>query len=287
MSRFCYRCGKDIPSGSGKRIFESFESGSSIRVPDEHAPRPINSRIPNTVKTKHYKKEWRLYCNSCYTKKRIFQIISYTFLCCIAILIFTSIGSKRKTQQDTGLDNNNSSLVEKRDAIKNEYIGETYKYENSKNLEFSKSNLTLTSYRNGDSIYHAQSNEDWDNANNNKIGAWCYYENNPDNGVLYNRYAINDLRGLVPEGFHIPTEEEWRLLTEGKDKNSFNGGNGGFRKNNCNFSKLGKIGYFWIAAANSENNNIAFDLRDNSFTHEGDNIKNTGEGYSVRYVKDY
>lgn len=31
-------------------------------------------------------------------------------------------------------------------------------------------------------------------------------------GVLYNWYAVNDPRGLAPDGFHIPTSDEWNAL---------------------------------------------------------------------------
>lgn len=33
-------------------------------------------------------------------------------------------------------------------------------------------------------------------------------------GKLYNWYAVNDPRGLAPEGFHIPTDQEWITLKE-------------------------------------------------------------------------
>ncbi|MBK7522649.1 MAG: fibrobacter succinogenes major paralogous domain-containing protein [Saprospiraceae bacterium] len=31
-------------------------------------------------------------------------------------------------------------------------------------------------------------------------------------GKLYNWYAINDPRGLAPQGWHIPNDEEWTTL---------------------------------------------------------------------------
>jgi uncharacterized protein (TIGR02145 family) len=47
-------------------------------------------------------------------------------------------------------------------------------------------------------------------------GAWCYYNNDPAIGALYGRiyngYAVSDGRGLAPEGYHIPTEAEWKTL---------------------------------------------------------------------------
>jgi uncharacterized protein (TIGR02145 family) len=31
-------------------------------------------------------------------------------------------------------------------------------------------------------------------------------------GKLYNWYTVNDPRGLVPKGYHIPSEAEWTIL---------------------------------------------------------------------------
>ncbi len=77
-------------------------------------------------------------------------------------------------------------------------------------------NLDVTTFRNGDPIPQAKTDEEWLKAGNNKQPAWCYYDNDPANGSkygkLYNWYAVNDSRGLAPKGFHIPSDAEWRLL---------------------------------------------------------------------------
>ena len=60
--------------------------------------------------------------------------------------------------------------------------------------------------------------EEWLKAALNKTPAWCYYENNPKNdekyGKLYNWYAINDPRGLVPKGWHVPSKKDWLDLID-------------------------------------------------------------------------
>ena len=74
-------------------------------------------------------------------------------------------------------------------------------------------NLDVSSYRNGDPIPEAQSNQAWTDANTNQQGAWCYYENSLANGSvygkLYNRYAIEDPRGLAPIGFNVISSSVW------------------------------------------------------------------------------
>jgi uncharacterized protein (TIGR02145 family) len=79
-------------------------------------------------------------------------------------------------------------------------------------------NLNVSSFRNGDPIPHAKTNEEWKRADKNKQPAWCYYDNDSAYGVkygkLYNWYAVTDPRGLAPKGWHIPSREEWIVLTD-------------------------------------------------------------------------
>jgi len=78
-------------------------------------------------------------------------------------------------------------------------------------------NLDVSTFRNGDPIPEAKTNEEWVKAGENQQPAWCYYFNNSANGAkygkLYNWYAVNDSRGLAPTGWHVPTDEEWTILT--------------------------------------------------------------------------
>jgi len=79
--------------------------------------------------------------------------------------------------------------------------------------EWMKENLNVSKYRNGDPIPEVKDQDEWANLT---TGAWKYYANKTENGVvygkLYNWYAITDTRGLAPEGWHIPTEREWHSL---------------------------------------------------------------------------
>jgi uncharacterized protein (TIGR02145 family) len=79
-------------------------------------------------------------------------------------------------------------------------------------------NLDVSTFRNGDPIPEAKSNEEWEKAGENKQPAWCYYDNDPANGAkygkLYNWYAVNDPRGLAPIEYHIPSDAEWTKLTD-------------------------------------------------------------------------
>ena len=69
-------------------------------------------------------------------------------------------------------------------------------------------NLNVSHFRNGDPILEAKTDEEWSKAGEESKPAWCYYENKISNGEkygkLYNWYAVNDSRGLAPEGWYIP-----------------------------------------------------------------------------------
>jgi uncharacterized protein (TIGR02145 family) len=77
-------------------------------------------------------------------------------------------------------------------------------------------NLDVSTYRNGDAIPKVTNDAAWAGLT---TGAYCYYNNDSTTyaatyGKIYNWYAVNDPRGLAPEGWHIPTAFEWTTLVE-------------------------------------------------------------------------
>jgi uncharacterized protein (TIGR02145 family) len=92
------------------------------------------------------------------------------------------------------------------------------------NQEWMVENLNVDRFRNGDIIPQAKTKEEWQKADQSGKPAWCYYDNSESNckqcGKLYNFHAVKDPRGLAPEGWHIPSYEEWATL----DKNLINYG---------------------------------------------------------------
>ena len=91
-------------------------------------------------------------------------------------------------------------------------------------------NLNVDRFRNGDLIPEAKTEEEWKRAGENKQPAWCYYDNDPKNGLkygkLYNYYVLSDSRGISPLGWHVPFEYEWRELIFFLDQKSTNTDNG-------------------------------------------------------------
>jgi uncharacterized protein (TIGR02145 family) len=75
-------------------------------------------------------------------------------------------------------------------------------------------NLKVTKYRDG--TYVNEISNDTARWRTDALGAYCKYENDNTNivnyGLLYNWHAVNNNKGLAPEGWHIPTDEEWMEL---------------------------------------------------------------------------
>ena len=74
-------------------------------------------------------------------------------------------------------------------------------------------NLDVDHYRNGDSIPEVRDTAVWSKLT---TGAWCYFNNDPAMGKiygkLYNWYAVDDRRGLAPDGWHVPSDSDWKEL---------------------------------------------------------------------------
>jgi len=143
--------------------------------------------------------------------------------------------------------------------------------------DYSKENLDVITYRNGDPIPFVKSKKKWATLT---TGAYCYYDNDPTKGVLYNWYAVNDPRGLAPEGWKIPTIQELEQidLTTGLA--------GGYRYYNENY--YGYFGYYGNWWSSTEYNTYFAWTRYLHY-HNGPALRNSlykRHGLSVRCLSD-
>ena len=69
-------------------------------------------------------------------------------------------------------------------------------------------NLRETEFQNGEKLNNIIDNEKW---NNTSAPAFSYFDNNPNNEVLYNWYAVEN-NNICPEGFRVPTREDFEIL---------------------------------------------------------------------------
>ena len=72
--------------------------------------------------------------------------------------------------------------------------------------------LKVTHYNNGDSISYPN-DEDFGSYEEGQYGVYDNDSTNADiYGNLYNWYAVDDDRGVCPEGFHVPSDGEFKQL---------------------------------------------------------------------------
>ena len=176
-------------------------------------------------------------------------------------------------------------------------------------------NLDVDHYRNGDPIPEVQDEITWWKVT---TGAWCYYNNDPANGAiygkLYNWYAVNDPRGLAPDGYHIPTAAEWEELenclggsevaggklkevgtsywsppNEGATNSSgFSGLPGGSRSDYGRvFTYMSYNGYWWSSTMDNDSH-VWFSILDFGWPYLYRNSFDIyrGTGFSVRCIRD-
>ena len=83
--------------------------------------------------------------------------------------------------------------------------------------EWTVTNFNLKTFRNGDNIPLVSNCQDWSQAGNMMRPACCYLDfdsTNSELGLFYNWYAVNDPRELAPEGWMVPSEDDYLSLVE-------------------------------------------------------------------------
>jgi uncharacterized protein (TIGR02145 family) len=71
--------------------------------------------------------------------------------------------------------------------------------------------LAVTKYNNGDNIPVAKNEAQWNQFGKSKKGCFARLNNGT---VLYNGYALYDRRGIMPNGFMIPTIDDFKILVD-------------------------------------------------------------------------
>ena len=174
-------------------------------------------------------------------------------------------------------------------------------------------NLDVTTYRNGDTIPQVTDGTAWAALT---TGAWCYYENRTDSGSvyskMYNWYAVNDPRGLAPQGWHVPSAAEFTTLSTflggdsvagGKLKSTgtslwqspnssatndsgFTGLPGGYRFSNGVFYGINQVGLWWSSTQIDATTAFSRQLSSGNGVFSEVNYLNKKGGFSVRLVQD-
>jgi uncharacterized protein (TIGR02145 family) len=106
--------------------------------------------------------------------------------------------------------------------------GNTYEYLTYGAQVWTVENAEMVTYRDGTPIPQVTATTEWANLN---TGAWCYYDNDPTKGKLYNWYAVMGIhdtdpntpnKEFAPEGCHVPSNAEWTELENYLIANGYN-----------------------------------------------------------------
>lgn len=203
--------------------------------------------------------------------------------------------------------------------------GNVYKTVIIGNQEWMVENLKVTSYRNGDPIRKVYNDLEWRNIS---AGAYSVYDKDMSNlstyGCLYNWYAVADSRNIAPEGWHVPTDDDWKELemylgmsrseadaeglrgtneglklkeagtshwnywnteSTGTNTSGFTALPGGLRAASGFFANLGSTARFWSSTESSSGHAWSRGLLDTSSKIRR-HYDEDGHGFSVRCIKD-
>lgn len=156
--------------------------------------------------------------------------------------------------------------------------------------EWLAENLKVTHYNNGDPIPTGLDDDQWSNTTQGAYIVYPYKEISWANsqqdvidkyGLLYNWYTVDNPKGICPEGWRVPTDDDWKILekelgmsseqideagwrgdvapllmslegwldngNEAKDQFGFGALPGGARYPNGSFNREGSHAYFWTS----------------------------------------
>ncbi len=147
---------------------------------------------------------------------------SYKFIYGL-IFLFTIMESSCKKTDDT--------IVLKETGTVTDVDGNIYKTIKIGNQWWMAEDLKVKKYKNGDFINQIQSDSlKW---NMDTIGAYADNITNSNEliGRFYNWYTVKNAKQLAPEGWHIPTDNEWKKMEIFLGMNSSEADKPGWRGN--------------------------------------------------------
>ncbi|MFO7844525.1 MAG: fibrobacter succinogenes major paralogous domain-containing protein [Bacteroidales bacterium] len=139
-------------------------------------------------------------------------------LAVISMILMMTVSCEKDDGDDSMIEDGTTGTVTDID-------GNEYKTVYINGKEWMAEDLRTTKYNDGTDISTGLSDEDWGNA---EQGAYAIYPydleeaNGIDSdsemidayGLLYNWHAVDSEKGLAPEGWRVPTLEEWEELEE-------------------------------------------------------------------------
>ena len=187
-------------------------------------------------------------------------------------------------------------------------------------------NLRSENYQNGDAIPSDLSDSEWTTTSSGAVAVYGEGTSSCSDYIpmtdgdacdevwslneysrLYNWYAVGDARGLCASGWHVPTDEEWEIMTDqlggvgvaaepmkstygwynsgnGSNLSGFSGLPGGYRATDGDFQGAGDFGYWWTATPVGPS--LAFHRSLASAPYLYNYVLEDNYGFSVRCIQD-
>lgn len=133
-----------------------------------------------------------------------------------------------------GVDNDCDGIIDEGYdglSILQDFNGNSYNFAKYGLQFWTVENAKNVTYRDGTPIPQVTDPTQWASLT---TGAWCYYDNNPNKGKLFNWYAVVGIhdaasainpalrKQLAPTGWHVPSKDEWNTLKNYLIANGFN-----------------------------------------------------------------
>ncbi len=195
--------------------------------------------------------------------------------------------------------------------------GNTYKTVYIGTQTWMAENLKVSKYNDGTTIPNIMDKTQWSQLT---TGAWSYYNNDAANnakyGKLYNWYAVskttNGNKNVCPTGWHVPSDNEWTVLTDYLGGDSIAGSKlkevgttswyspntdatntslfsalpGGARANYGYYNDVRHSGNWWSSTVSSTNDAWFLYMNSNDGNAGRSDICGKKGGLSVRCLKD-
>jgi len=117
------------------------------------------------------------------------------------------------------------------DGTATDQDGNSFEWISYGSQDWAIENVEVVTYSDGTPIPQVTDATEWASLT---TGAWCYFENNPSKGKLYNWYAVMGIhdeaslsdatlrKEFAPEGWHVPSGNEWIQLENYLIDNGYN-----------------------------------------------------------------
>jgi uncharacterized protein (TIGR02145 family) len=230
----------------------------------------------------------------------------------IILLCITTISCEKEGPR---IDDNNHYVPYVKtlsDTVLIDIDSNRYKIISINDKKWMAENLRVTRYRNGDTIPFLKSDYEWKNAD---MGGYTYYNNDSVNLKIYgNLYSYTTIQwgDVCPDGWHLPTKDEWHELESALGGSGRAGGNlkaagtdywhdpnkgatdsvefsalpGGIRNGVGPFNRLGEFAFFLSSTDNGDEVYVMGLKNDNASSILGSYHCFKRDGYSVRCKKD-